>query len=261
MKKKTPSIPQKTSTSPHQWLTSVGLLLLGGFVGLQTLWDLSSPQTFNSPPAISPHHQIDLSRLEQELAELRAELTELKTYINASSTSGYPVQKKHNPPPLHVNPSETDTLTQSPSAPQPPKTSSAPLHARPRLTEETTKAPQQVFSQFFNNQDIDVSWSSEQETNIRNEIGNGQLGKAHLVATECRSTICRVELSNLEHTDIPATMLAVMNNPSLVDRPAYITHDKERLTIYVARQGKKLPTVDLPQRLSQASIPLELIAR
>ncbi len=93
---------------------------------------------------------------------------------------------------------------------------------------------------------IDLKWSSQMTGLIEEKFNNPELKQATLLDTECRATLCRL---NVEHTDagrqadfenqLPMLFAAELPRTTILQEE--LANGSIRTTVYLAREGHNLP--------------------
>lgn len=97
--------------------------------------------------------------------------------------------------------------------------------------------------QGFEFESVDPAWGSWAELEIQTEITNGALEGAHVMSTECRNTVCRVEV---EFDDAMTKLKGMQTLSMLMPWPgeSYMRHDQttdgNSVVLYVAREGQSV---------------------
>jgi hypothetical protein len=134
----------------------------------------------------------------------------------------------------------TDVLSTKPA--DPPED----FEAQAAQAKAETKAVRDALDEHLGAQEIDTEWAAAQEARILDDIGDGQLGRAYLVGSECRSNLCRVEIEHPESGQLDGVMFELAAQAAFAGRRLFIEQDTSgptgRMTIYLARAGQPLPT-------------------
>ena len=241
--------PSSSATSWRPEFTHVGLLLLSLFVALQSLW--SATESSPTAPELRGHHDEN----EKRIGELEIELTALKQRIRVLEAQPIP-SVSPTAPALAVA-----ELTKAIGASKPKSEVPAPSKVVREENDHPVDPAQQLEHQrkvteatvTLLNESLlaevpDTDWSARQEQQILNDLDNNVLGSAYIVDNECRSTLCRVEVEHPEPHEVDRLMMELMSKPAFAGRQAFIEQATDsgsgRMTIYLARQGQRLPRHD-----------------
>lgn len=191
-----------------------------------------------------------------EIAATSAKVLHLEMRLEALESRLIALQNRVDDPPLARPISQV-------LAAAPPATGTEPLDVTAELSKSPTdppedfeaqaaqakaetKAVRDALDEHLGAQEIDAEWATAQEARILDDIGDGQLGRAYLVGSECRSNLCRVEIEHPESGQLDGVMFELAAQPAFAGRRLFIEQDTSgptgRMTIYLARAGQPLPT-------------------
>lgn len=242
----------------HLLVIAVGLATLGG--GLAATLDLSA--TNPEPPAIGTddhedEHAEDHAALRQEIASLRAELRAGKDEDRGASTSEDELSAlkqelaalreqvamiagaNGNPAAVAGDGDEDDfgPMTEE---------DMAPAEEDEAYDEEDRR---RGLDTFLGAQSIDTAWSQDAALAVTEAADREELAGSIVDGVECRSSLCRVEVS---HADAEAAgqfeLLFPMQVADALPQIRYFTEqlgDGRSVTVmYLAREGYELPAED-----------------
>ncbi len=239
--------PEYSSMTPNKprdsrWRLVVALLTLVVLGLVVDRLRMPDPSVHN---ATAPADEVAMVRLQLQVDALQAQLTAL--------------QRSH---PAPVAPTKA-RLAASAVASEPalPQTAVAPEAAQPAAhtappedfakiraeAEAETQAVRQGLDGQLYDEAVDEVWAPEQEARILADIGDGQLGAAYIVDSQCRSTLCRVQIEHPEAAQLDRVMFEMSSKSAFAGRRLFFERaDGEgqtgRMTVYVARAGQALPT-------------------
>lgn len=189
--------------------------------------------------AFAAYHE---ARAGAELAEVKRSLGNLNDEVSRVEAAPRPVRAvmgvERATPPAAVSTAERQKDEPSSPAPVAP--------AAPSL--EDQKA---FLDLSFSKQAPDIEWSRNAEAEV-NDIFQPLLSReTQLVSTDCRTTLCRVELTHTSEDAFHAFMASAMNGgmrgwkgPGGGGQLRSDADGTVRLVFYLAKEGTELPTLD-----------------
>lgn len=195
--------------------------------------------------------------VEEEVAALRREISDLRDMIASASASGE----------IEMVDPEVASLKQDIAALQEQLTSlgtevragagfvpAAQPQTEPKQSEEerrelakqaVTERMNYIESQFAN-EDIDAQWGNNVETQLISTFQNPALQQSALVNAECRSTLCRLEVAHEDGADISEFQSVLADETAKVAPEGAIQQvvgpdGKTRSIIFLARSGARIP--------------------
>jgi hypothetical protein len=183
-----------------------------------------------------------MSRTSKELDNLRADLST--------------VQKRDRLPPVVIQ-----QLQAAPGAPEapaasPPTEPTAAVPPERKLTREERSEKLRIFNEArldlcartFANQAKDPAWSTSAERLIRDKYAGAEFGSL-AVATDCRSTMCKIEFSYSDTVSGPSAVQAMLSNhPWPSQQFTNFDLESKQGVSYLSREGNDVPQVNVPLR-------------
>ncbi len=174
----------------------------------------------------------DMTLVKSDLASLRASLTSLATQVqSASLRRGEPAE--HIP---HEEPQAIDSQAQDVAA----------MEEDAKLQEETRL---EAIEATLRGEAIDATWAAQATDAIEQTLEDKALEGSVLHALECRSTLCRVEVTHPNPTARADFMLRFpmavgLVLPSMTVRPIEGDDGSSTSSIYLTREGHELPPLE-----------------
>jgi hypothetical protein len=206
------------------FVAGIASLALVGGLGRHALSsrdsDDAGPGTAAAPPAA----------LATDVAQLRREVASLRGAVAAGSQGGSSE--------VGEAASDTPDEAQPPSAEPPPMVGDAERRA--------------FYDDLIEADPLDTAWAGPAEKSLTGALSGEAFRGSTVAAVQCRSTLCRIEVSHADGAAQDAFLPAAMSRPELdsrglAQRIEDPDHPERRSTvIFLARQGHPLATPELP---------------
>lgn len=173
------------------------------------------------------------------LEDLRAELTAIRDERPSAPIVLREVRALPHTETVPPEPGPTRIEVATSSNPVSP----AEMEKRIKIINETKD---DTYSRAHNNEMRDSAWAEAAERSIREKY-SGEEFQPLKIAADCRSTLCKIEFS---YADPAAGLMAAQRlttlHPWKTQRFTRVDQESQEGVSYLAREGRKLPSVDLP---------------
>jgi hypothetical protein len=198
------------------------------------------PANFGGNHGESNPARDELLALKQNLAKLQSELSNVHTALDA--LSGQMGLMTDNATPTGVA-----TLTVSPQ-----NRADKSINIDARTSKKLQEARLQAIETTLSSEETDKTWAASASDTIQRAVQEADNGANELLALDCRSTLCRVEVSHqtpMARADFMQRFALKVGTvlPTMTIEPVSMENGHSVSRIYLARTGHELPALT-PQR-------------
>jgi hypothetical protein len=185
--------------------------------------------------------EVKVSALQHRLDALESQVSAPRSLGGVAGTVG---PRDQGPPP--VTRDHTDVLSNSRAGAMSDETT-APAFMDPAVAAERRRYEASVLEQTLSAERVDVAATNTFAQGLSQALGgNAELAGTQLMDAQCRATLCRIALLQRNDEDVDAFLGNVGTLPGLDNTETYwqrtLNPDGTSvMTMYVARQGHKLP--------------------